>query len=139
MAYLSRSPNPSLDTYDGSGDWFKIAYFGPKNDTYWLTRDQPGMNFSIPLTTPPGKYLLRIEHMYVRSAFNTTQFYIECAQIDVVGPGGGRPEPLVKFPGAYDLRDRGECASAVRRESEEKKEGSVNLKADWIECRDLGI
>ncbi|KAF2649236.1 lytic polysaccharide monooxygenase [Lophiostoma macrostomum CBS 122681] len=109
MAYLSLSTSPhlSLDAYDGSGPWFKIAYFGPKNDTNWLTRDQPGMNFSIPLTTPPGKYLLRIEHMYVRSAFNTTQFYVECAQIEVVGPGGGEPGPLVRFPGAYDLRDRG--------------------------------
>jgi Auxiliary Activity family 9 (formerly GH61) len=71
------------------------------------------MNFTIPLTTPPGKYLLRVEHLYVRPAFNTTQFYIECAQIEVLGPKGGReartptPEYMVKFPGAYELSDEG--------------------------------
>jgi hypothetical protein len=108
QAYLSpSSSNSSLDAYTGDGDWFKIGYLGPKNDTYWLTRDQTGMNFTIPPTTPSGPYLLRVEHLYVRPTFNTTQFYIACAQINVIGPGGGKPGPLVKFPGAYDLRDPG--------------------------------
>ncbi|KAF2020040.1 lytic polysaccharide monooxygenase [Aaosphaeria arxii CBS 175.79] len=107
MAYMSKSTVDNLDDYEGDGDWFKIAEFGPKDDTTWITRDQTGMNFTIPRRTPPGKYLLRVEHLYVRPSYNSTQFYIACAQVDVLGPGGGVPEPLVKFPGAYDLNDRG--------------------------------
>lgn len=106
MAYLSKA-NAALDKYEGDGDWFKIWYGGPKNESYWSTRDHTGMNFTIPATTPPGLYLLRVEHLYVRPGWNTTQFYIACAQIDVRGVGGGNPGPLVKFPGAYKLEDQG--------------------------------
>ncbi|KAK3312691.1 fungal cellulose binding domain-containing protein [Apodospora peruviana] len=112
QAYLSRSNSYDLSSYEGDGEWFKIASLGAKNDTWWLTRDQTGMNFTIPPTTPPGKYLLRVEHLYVRPAFNTTQFYIACAQIEVLGNDGGGarmpgPEFMAKFPGAYDFSDPG--------------------------------
>lgn len=118
QAYLSRSTTENLDEYEGDGEWYKIGSLGAKNDTWWLTRDQTGMNFTIPRSTSPGKYLLRVEHLYVRSAFNTTQFYIECAQIEVLEPIGAKaesggvakmpgPEYMVKFPGAYDLNDPG--------------------------------
>ncbi|KAF2682062.1 lytic polysaccharide monooxygenase [Lentithecium fluviatile CBS 122367] len=107
QAYLSLSPSANLSAYSGDGPWFKIVSLGAKNDTYWMTRDQPGMNFTIPERTPPGKYLLRVEHLYVRPVWNTTQFYIACAQVEVVGPGGGNPGPLVEFPGAYTLEDPG--------------------------------
>lgn len=107
MAYLSASPTRDLSLYQGDGDWFKIGYLGPKNDSYWLTRDQTGMNFTIPPTTPPGDYLLRAEQLYVRPGYNTTQWYVACAQIKVLGEGGGDPGPLVKFPGAYGLEDEG--------------------------------
>lgn len=95
------------------------------------------MNFTIPLSTPPGKYLLRIEHLYVRPWFNGTQFYVACAQVEIVQP---QPQPqlekllrvigrnrngqdtklpvipkwrmpgeeyMVHFPGAYHLEDEG--------------------------------
>jgi len=107
MAYLSASTTPDLSHYQGNGDWFKIGYLGPKNDSYWLTRDQTGMNFTIPLATPPGEYLLKAEQLYVRPGYNTTQWYVACAQIRVLGVGGGEPGPLVKFPGAYKLEDEG--------------------------------
>ena len=113
QAYLSKSTTADLDTYDGSGPWFKIAYLGAKNDTYWVTRGQTGMNFSIPEATPPGEYLLRVEHLYVRPVYNTTQFYIACAQVRIRGPGGGTPGPIVEFPGAYDLKDPGRWMRAV--------------------------
>ena len=29
------------------------------------------------------------------------QFYLNCAHIDILGPGGGSPGPVVKIPGAY--------------------------------------
>jgi hypothetical protein len=34
-----------------------------------------------------------------------TEFYYECAQIEVTGDGAGRPGPLVKIPGMYDAND----------------------------------
>ena len=103
-----------VSSYQGDGDWFKIASLGAQNDTWWQTRGQTGMNLTIPLSTPPGEYLLRVEHLYVRPDFNTTQFYIACAQIEVLGGESGRgrarvpeKEYMVKFPGAYDLYDEG--------------------------------
>lgn len=33
--YLSRAPNDDLQNYKGDGDWFKIAYAGPLDDTHW--------------------------------------------------------------------------------------------------------
>ncbi|KAF2476827.1 uncharacterized protein BDR25DRAFT_370629 [Lindgomyces ingoldianus] len=105
QAYLSKSP-AELDAYTGDGDWFKIGSVGAFNDTRWALISKPSMNFTIPKTTPPGKYLMRVEHIFsFSSKFNDTQFYVSCAQIDVKGPGGGNPGPLVKFPGAYDVFD----------------------------------
>lgn len=38
---------------------------------------------------------------------NMTQFFVNCAQIEVVGPRGGTPGPLVKLPDAYKWDDPG--------------------------------
>lgn len=35
LIYLSRTPNDDLLNYKGDGDWFKIAYAGPVDDTHW--------------------------------------------------------------------------------------------------------
>lgn len=35
QVYLSRAPNDDLQSYKGDGDWFKIAYAGPLDDTHW--------------------------------------------------------------------------------------------------------
>jgi hypothetical protein len=114
QAYLSRSAGTDVQNYKGDGDWFKIASLGPVNDTWWSTRDQTGMNFTIPAATPPGQYLLRVEHLYVRYPVGTTQFYIACAQLDVRPPKGGGviekipgSEQMARFPGAYQLQDEG--------------------------------
>ncbi|KAF1955754.1 hypothetical protein CC80DRAFT_414304 [Byssothecium circinans] len=114
QAYLSKSLVErglvGLEKYEGDGDWFKIASLGTESDDVWSTRGKTRMNFTIPETTPPGHYLLRVEHLYVRPTYNTKQFYIACAQVEIRGPGGGDPKPLVKFPGAYDLSDPGKCS-----------------------------
>jgi hypothetical protein len=34
--YLSRAPNDDIEHYEGDGDWFKIAYAGPKNNLRWI-------------------------------------------------------------------------------------------------------
>ncbi|KAF2111043.1 glycosyl hydrolase family 61-domain-containing protein [Lophiotrema nucula] len=108
--YMSKAPG-DIESYTGDGDWFKIAYIGYKPDgvgTFdWLTYGKGEMNFTVPKTTPPGKYLVRAEHLYVNTQYNETQQFIGCAQIEVTGPGGGTPGPFITFPGGYDLRDPG--------------------------------
>ncbi|CAI6332759.1 unnamed protein product [Periconia digitata] len=65
------------------------------------------MNFTIPASTPPGKYLFRAEHLNINSAYKVTEMYINCAHIEVTGSGSGTPGPVTKFPGAFDARDPG--------------------------------
>ncbi|KAF2180124.1 lytic polysaccharide monooxygenase [Zopfia rhizophila CBS 207.26] len=107
QVYMSRAPNDDLEHYDGKGDWFKIATVGVKSDTAWQLRWTLGPNFTIPATTPPGHYLLRVEHFQPSRLTNTSQWYVNCAHINVIGPGGGMPTGSAKFPGAYDLEDPG--------------------------------
>lgn len=35
MIYLSRAPDDDVKKYRGDGDWFKVAYAGPANNTKW--------------------------------------------------------------------------------------------------------
>jgi len=48
---------------------------------------------TIPKTTPPGEYLLRVEQIYP-STGDTSEFFVNCAQINIIGPGGGELETL---------------------------------------------
>jgi hypothetical protein len=64
-----------------------------------------GVNFTIPITTPPGKYLLRIEHFFPSGNLGQSQWFVNCAHINVVGNGGGSPTKFVKFPNAYNDED----------------------------------
>lgn len=38
-----------------------------------------------------------------------TQFFLNCAQVNIIGPGGGNLDgyPFAKFPGAYDYMHPG--------------------------------
>lgn len=61
----------------------------------------PQWNFTIPETTPPGKYLLRFEHIFPNEV--DAQFYVNCAHVNIENTGdAGTPEPLVKIPGIYE-------------------------------------
>lgn len=112
--WLSKTTSDGdLRDYKGDGDWFKIASVTkkPGDDIHkWYLDYEKNWNVTIPATTPPGKYLLRIEHFYPRpdvrdrpdlQPHSDTQFFINCAQIEIVGKGGGVPGPLVKIPGVY--------------------------------------
>ncbi|KAF2469273.1 uncharacterized protein BDR25DRAFT_229129, partial [Lindgomyces ingoldianus] len=109
--YMSKVPEgKTLADYAGDGDWFKIASAGAASDTAWklasITIKE--YNFTIPRTTPPGKYLLRIEQMWPLPGLGSAQFYVNCAHVNVMGPGGaGTPTEFAKFPGTYDLMDPG--------------------------------
>jgi hypothetical protein len=101
--FLSKLPAdiPSLMDYDGSGDFFKIAYAGPKNKTTWSTMGNTEVNFTIPEATPIGKYLLRIEHFFPSSNHGQSQWFVNCAHVEITGGGEGKPGPMVRFPNAY--------------------------------------
>ena len=45
------------------------------------------------------------------STFNSTQWYVNCAQVNIIGGGGGSLEgyKYAKFPGTYNVVDPGEC------------------------------
>ncbi|KAF2671583.1 hypothetical protein BT63DRAFT_467679 [Microthyrium microscopicum] len=102
--WMSKAPG-NASTYDGSGDWFKIFEAGvcgsnPHNDGDWCTWYKPMIEATIPLSTPPGDYLVRPEQIGLHQAQDgKAQFYMECAQIRVTGTGGGKPGPTVKIPG----------------------------------------
>src|SRR4051794_35821921 len=106
---MSKAPNSDVENYDGKGDWFKIASAGPINDTTFALWRQTEMMFNIPKTTPPGKYLLRMEQFQPSQYLNGSQWYINCAQINVIGNGTGKFDPtdLIRFPGGYDMFDTG--------------------------------
>jgi hypothetical protein len=108
QVYLSKAPNGDVENYDGSGEWFKIAVAGAVNNTEWRLFRQNQMLFTVPEKTPPGRYLLRIEHFEPSRFMDGSQWYVSCAHIEIVGLGGGEPREYVKFPGAYDMFDPGE-------------------------------
>lgn len=67
------------------------------------------MEFTIPKNIPSGKYLVRVESIALHQAQapGGAQFYLSCAQVEVIGGGSGTPGPLVAFPGAYKINDPG--------------------------------
>ncbi|KAK0649825.1 glycoside hydrolase, partial [Cercophora newfieldiana] len=109
LVYLSRAPNDDLQNYKGDGDWFKIAYAGPLDDTHWsIWPSVSEFNFTIPKTTPPGKYLMRFENIFpTNTNLGYQQFYVNCAFVNIMGPGGGTPTEFIKFPGGYQPEDPG--------------------------------
>ncbi|KAK1990953.1 fungal cellulose binding domain-containing protein [Colletotrichum falcatum] len=112
IVYMSKAPG-ELNGYDGSGDWFKVYETGlcgskPNVDTDWCTWQKDRIEFTIPAATPPGNYLVRVEHIAIHEGHvGKAQFYMECAHIKVTGNGAGTPGPLVKIPGVYKSTDPG--------------------------------
>lgn len=106
--YLARAPNDDLENFRGDdGEWFKIALAGPVGNNEWAIFNKPDFNFTIPLTTPPGKYLMRIEQFMPTIELDYTQWYVNCAHINIIGNGGGVPSGFAQFPGTYDIHDPG--------------------------------
>ncbi|GKT40298.1 putative endo-beta-1,4-glucanase D [Colletotrichum spaethianum] len=112
FVYMSKAPG-ELNTYDGSGDWFKVYETGlcgsnPSVDTDWCSWQKDRIEFTIPTNTPPGNYLVRVEHIGIHeSHVGKAQFYMECAHLKITGSGSGTPGPLVKIPGMYKASDPG--------------------------------
>ncbi|KAH9896357.1 lytic polysaccharide monooxygenase [Xylariomycetidae sp. FL2044] len=109
QAYLSRPPDGvELEQYEGTeGDWFKIDVAGPMDDANWTLLNKREYNFTVPVTTPPGSYLLRIEQFLPTAIYNNSQWYVNCAHVNIVGSGGGAPTEFARFPGTYKPDDPG--------------------------------
>jgi len=54
------------------------------------------IRFKIPKTTPPGFYLLRIEAFAPADYAEGSQWYVNCAQVEIRGPGGGMCSPSIQ-------------------------------------------
>jgi hypothetical protein len=113
QVFLSKLPEgiDSLNQYDGKGDFFKIAYAGVKDNQFVLL-NQLGMNFTIPAKTPPGRYLMRLEHWMVDYRKGNSQWYVSCAHVEIKGDGGEEPKEFIRFPNAYSEEDASESISA---------------------------
>ncbi|KAF2877953.1 glycoside hydrolase [Massariosphaeria phaeospora] len=109
--YLSKVPDGTeIENFVGNEEeacWFKIASFAQNKTTNreWLMLGASEVKFNIPKTTPPGRYLLRYEGMNPYAYYEQTQWFVNCAHVDIVGPGGGSPPAALKFPGTYKLED----------------------------------
>ncbi|ROT37052.1 glycoside hydrolase family 61 protein [Sodiomyces alkalinus F11] len=112
MAYLKKVNNAATDSGVGDG-WFKIQQDGLGSDGIWGTErvinGQGRHAIRIPECIAPGQYLLRAEMLALHGAgsYPGAQFYMECAQINVVGGTGTRNPSTVSFPGAYRGSDPG--------------------------------
>lgn len=50
---------------------------------------------------------MRIENMMPASVKWYIQFYVNCAFVNIIGPGGGMPTEFVRFPGTFKDTDPG--------------------------------
>lgn len=134
--YLAKVPaGADVKTWDGSGAvWFRFSTTKPSVDSA-KQMSWPGQsmhpstfikhilnvnsrctldlyvtpNATVPLATPDGDYLLRVEHIALHMAMqaNKAQFYLSCSQVKITGGGSGSPAPLAALPGAYKSNDPG--------------------------------
>lgn len=107
MAYLKKVGDATADSGVGGG-WFKIQEDGFTNGVWGTERVINGQGkhaIRIPECIAPGQYLLRAEMLALHGAGNYpgAQFYMECAQINVVGGSGSKTPSTVSFPGAYSV------------------------------------
>ncbi|KAJ0104320.1 glycoside hydrolase family 61 protein [Diaporthe amygdali] len=112
IAYLKKVTDATTDSGVGGG-WFKIQEDGLDNGVWGTEKVINGQGkhqIKIPSCIAPGQYLLRAEMIALHGASNYpgAQFYMECAQINVVGGTSSKtPSNIVSFPGAYKGTDPG--------------------------------
>ncbi|KAF2749148.1 lytic polysaccharide monooxygenase [Sporormia fimetaria CBS 119925] len=113
--WMSKVPgDQEIGKYEGEEGWFKILVVKGREGqsvelkggedgfkSVWGTWNVGSWNFTIPDRTPPGKYLLRFEHIFPNR--EDAQFYVNCAHVEIINDRDdfGTPGPLVKIPGVY--------------------------------------
>jgi cellulase len=114
MAYMKKVSDAKSDSGIGAG-WFKISSESYDAGTQkWgvdnLIANGGVQTVTIPKCIAPGQYLLRGELIALHSASspNGAQFYMECAQINVLGGEASKtPSDTVSLPGAYKQDEPG--------------------------------
>ncbi|KAF8300473.1 hypothetical protein DL93DRAFT_2188177 [Clavulina sp. PMI_390] len=111
MAYMAKVPDATQTDVTGL-KWFKIWEDGFDGTNWGVTRlvaEHGNQTFTIPSCIEPGNYFLRAEiiALHAASSYPGAQFYMECAQINVVGSTGTATPSTVSFPGAYSGTDPG--------------------------------
>lgn len=111
MAYLKKVSDAKTDSGIGNG-WFKIsedAFDGSKWGVDRLIANKGVQTITIPKCIAPGQYLLRGELIALHSASSSmgAQFYMECAQLNIVGGEASKTPATVAFPGSYKQNDAG--------------------------------
>ncbi|KAF8190512.1 glycoside hydrolase family 61 protein [Pholiota molesta] len=111
--YMAKAPS-NVTGWDGSGSvWFKVYEISAVTDggttITFPSQNALSYSFNIPTALPSGQYLVRVEQiaLHVASTFGGAQFYLSCAQVNVVGGGSGTPGPLVAIPGVYTGNEPG--------------------------------
>ncbi|KAI0367648.1 hypothetical protein BV20DRAFT_949716 [Pilatotrama ljubarskyi] len=106
-AYMTPASPAANSPEAGTGrTWFKIWEDPPVFENGQLVFPSQTMDeitFTIPKSLPSGQYLVRAEQiaLHVASSVGGAQFYLGCAQLNVVNGGNGTPGPLVSIPGVY--------------------------------------
>ncbi|EJF60005.1 glycoside hydrolase family 61 protein [Dichomitus squalens LYAD-421 SS1] len=113
ISYLAKVPDATQSTVTGL-QWFKIYEDGLTASTgQWavdrLIANKGKVSFTIPSCIESGQYLLRHEiiALHGASSYPGAQFYMECAQLNIVGGSGAKSPATVSFPGAYKGSDPG--------------------------------
>ncbi|KAF9039958.1 glycoside hydrolase family 61 protein [Panaeolus papilionaceus] len=102
--YIAKAPG-SVQGWDGSGSWVKIAQWGATfNPFKFVAEGQSVLTTTLP-NVSAGEYLVRIEQIGLHVA-GAPQFYISCGQIRVTSGGGGLPGG-VSIPGYVSASDPG--------------------------------
>ncbi|RXW20480.1 hypothetical protein EST38_g5378 [Candolleomyces aberdarensis] len=114
--YMARCPGICAESISRDLKWFKIDHAGLLSgnlvDGDWgsgVVSKAGVYTATIPAALADGEYLIRHELIAIHAYWTGPQFYVECAQLKVVGGGGKLPsdEYLVSFPGAYKASDPG--------------------------------
>lgn len=53
---------------------------------------------------------MRLEQWLPTKMYNYSQWYVNCAHINVIGPGGATPKGFAKFPGTYTVDSPGKSS-----------------------------
>ncbi|KAJ3484843.1 hypothetical protein NLI96_g5357 [Meripilus lineatus] len=111
--YMAKASPAANSPAAGTGQtWFKVWEDAPvyKNGALvFPSQTMDSFTFTVPKSLPNGQYLIRAEQIALHSAstFGGAQFYISCAQVNIVNGGNGNPSPLVSIPGVYTGREPG--------------------------------
>jgi hypothetical protein len=63
--------------------------------------------------------------------FGYSQWYINCAHVNIIGPGGGNPTSFAQFPGTYKIED------PVCNKSKYKKWANIAPQGLWVPLNQL--